>query len=58
MTQQSPHSGLRQRAQGPAAVAPQLAQCSKPPPSPLEMSCPLIALSGAAFQTSRPEDCA
>lgn len=42
MTQQSPHSGFLQRAQGPAATAPQLAQCSNPPPSPLLVSWPLM----------------
>lgn len=41
-TQQSPQTGFLQRAQGPAAKAPQPAQCTKPPPSPLDINAPLI----------------
>jgi hypothetical protein len=46
ITQQSPQSGLRQRAHGPAAKPAQLAHRSKAaPPPPVLLNCPVMTLS-------------
>ena len=44
-TQQSPQTGLRQRAHGPAASAPHESQGTKPPSSPWDINDPLTPTS-------------